>query len=70
MFEMTKHFPLVLLPCQTTGSLSRRLWLKLPSRVPDVCSGKVLMYFKVFHFLGFGHLMLFKEGRSFAIIYV
>lgn len=37
---MAKYFPLVLLSLQITGGLSGRPWMRLPSRVPDVCSGK------------------------------
>lgn len=63
---MTKYFPLVLLSWQTTGGPAGRAWLKVPSRVPDVCSGKMLMYFKVFHFLGSGHLMGAEEEEIFC----
>lgn len=56
MFEITKHFPFVLSSWQTTGHPSGRPWLKLLPRVSDICSEKVLMYFKVFHSLGFGQL--------------
>lgn len=44
--------------------------MKLPPRVPEVCSGKVLRYFKVFGSVDFGCLMAAEEAKSFAIICV
>lgn len=67
---MTKYFSLVLVSLKTTGDLSGRPWMKLRSRVPDVCSGKVLRYFKVFHSVDFGNLMAAEEAKSFAVICV
>lgn len=42
--------------------------MKLPPRVPGVCSVKVLRYFKVFGSVDFGHLMAAEEAKGFAIV--